>query len=105
MRTKAPGYLKIASERIIKLLSEADSEFKEHHELSKRYVYIARKISMKYKVKFTSDQKKLFCKKCNSYLRNGVTSRVRLEHGKIVTTCLGCGNMRRILYKKSTKKK
>jgi ribonuclease P protein subunit RPR2 len=100
MRTKAPGYLKIASERISKLLSEADSGFKEHPELSKRYVYLARKISMKYKIKFTPEQKKLFCKKCNSYLRNGVSSRVRLEHGKIVTTCLGCGAMKRVLYKK-----
>jgi ribonuclease P protein subunit RPR2 len=90
----------IALERINKLFVEAESSFKEHPELSKRYISLARKLSTRYKVKFTKDQKKLFCKKCDSYLKIGVNSRVRLEHGKLVQTCLECKGVRRTVYKK-----
>lgn len=90
----------IALERIKKLFSEAESSFKEYPEFSKRYVEMARKLSTRYKVKFTPDQKKSFCKNCNAYLKNGVNSRIRLEHGKIVQTCMDCKNVRRTMYKK-----
>lgn len=92
------SHQRIAEERISKLLREAESCFKEDPKLSKRYVELARKIAMKYKIRFTKQQKGLFCKKCNAYLKTGVNSRTRLEHGKIVTTCLECKNVRRMSY-------
>src|SRR5689334_13558023 len=82
---------KIVVERIDKLFCEAESSFKEHPDLSKRYVVMARKLSTKYKVKFNSSQKKSFCKNCNAYLKNGVNSKIRLTSGRIVQTCLECG--------------
>ncbi|HYD03557.1 MAG TPA: ribonuclease P [Alphaproteobacteria bacterium] len=91
--------------RISKLFSEAEVMFKDHPELSKRYVVLARKLSTRYKVKFTSAQKKLFCKKCNSYLKNGINSRVRLTSGKLVQTCLVCNAVKRMDYRKSPAKK
>jgi ribonuclease P protein subunit RPR2 len=90
----------IAIDRIRKLFEQAELSFEEHPELSKRYVVLARKLSTRYKVKFTKDQKKMFCKDCDSYLKNGINSRVRLEHGRIVQTCLDCKAVKRTVYKK-----
>jgi ribonuclease P protein subunit RPR2 len=90
----------IVVSRISKLFSEAEAMFKDHPELSKRYVILARKLSTRYKVKLNASQKRLFCKKCNSYLKNGVNSRVRLTSGKLVQTCLLCKAVKRMDYKK-----
>jgi len=99
-RDKSFSQQKIAYERIGKLFEQADSLFKEHPELSKRYVILARKLSTRYKMRFTPEQKRLFCKKCDAYLKIGVNSRVRLVHGKRVQTCLECMAVRRMVYKK-----
>ena len=99
-RDKSFAQQNIALDRIKKLFVEAESSFREHPELSKRYVVLARKLSTRYKVKFTKEQKRLFCKGCNAYLKTGVNSRVRLEHGKLVRTCLECKHVRRTVYKK-----
>jgi ribonuclease P protein subunit RPR2 len=90
----------IASDRIKKLFVEAESSFKEYPNLSKRYVVLARKLSTRYKVRLTTEQKRLFCKNCSAYLKSGVNSRTRLEHGKLVRTCLECKAVRRTIYKK-----
>ena len=99
-RDKSFNQQKIACERIEKLFEQAEEVFKEHPKLSNRYVALARKLSTRYKVRFTAEQKRKSCKKCDSYLKNGVTSRVRLTKGKMVLTCLVCGNARRLIYKK-----
>jgi len=99
-KDKSFNQQEIASDRIRKLFEQAELSFTEHPELSKRYVVLARKLSTRYKVKFTREQKKFFCKNCNAYLKNGVNSRIRLEHGKIVQTCLECKGVRRFVYKK-----
>jgi ribonuclease P protein subunit RPR2 len=99
-KDKSFAQQKIALERITKLFEQAELSFKEHPELSSRYVVLARKLSTRYKVKFTSGQKRMFCKKCDAYLKNSINSRVRLVHGRLVLTCLECKNVRRMLYKK-----
>jgi len=103
-KDKSFNQQKIAAERIVKLFIQAEESFMEHPELSKRYVEMARKLSTRYKVRFNSEQKKISCKNCNAYLKNGINSRIRLEHGKIVQTCLECKNVRRMIYKKNKKK-
>ena len=97
---KPASHQRIARERMTELLKQADVVFKEHPALSKRYVTIARKISMKYKVPFSKDQKKFFCKKCDAYLVPGKNSTIRLSNGHMVIRCIECGNIRRIVYKK-----
>lgn len=99
-KDKAFNQKNIALERIAKLFFEAEQSFREHPQLSKRYVEMARKLATRYKVKFNAEQKKLSCKKCNAYLKEGINCRVRLERGKIARTCLECGNVRRIVYRK-----
>jgi ribonuclease P protein subunit RPR2 len=100
MRQDRDNFQRIAAERIIKLFSQAEDSFREHPELSKRYVVLARKLSTRYKVRLTPSQKRLFCKNCNSYLKNGINCRVRLERGKLVQTCLECKSVKRTVYKK-----
>jgi len=104
MRQNKDNFQRIASERIVKLFNQAESSFKGHPELSRRYVYLARKIATRYKVRFTKDQKGLFCKNCDAYLKNGINSQTRIVKGRIVRTCLECKHVRRTSYKKPSKK-
>ena len=90
---------KIALERIEVLFKEAKNMFKEDSKLSDRYVQLARKIAMKYKVKIPSKFKRRICKNCHKYLVPGKNCRVRTHKGHIVYYCLKCKNFMRIGYK------
>jgi ribonuclease P protein subunit RPR2 len=96
---KPISHQRIAKERIVELFNQAEQQFKEYPELSRRYVVLARKIAMKFKIRFSRDQKKLFCKNCNAYLKQGVNSSIRLVNGHIVLRCKECGNVRRFVYR------
>ncbi|MFC1648734.1 ribonuclease P protein component 4 [Nanoarchaeota archaeon] len=94
---------KIAKERIEKLFLEADeaSDFA----YGDRYVEMARKLSMKYKVRIPSKLQKKFCKTCYKYLRPGVNCRVRTRLGKVVYFCYACKNYMRFPFVKEQKQK
>jgi len=98
-KDKQEQFRKIALERVEKLFSEADSMFKEDAKLANRYVSLARKIAMKYRVNIPTKLKRKFCKHCYSYLRPGVNSRVRLYKSKVIIYCSNCKNYTRIPYK------
>ncbi len=89
-RKKPNRFTEIAQTRILELFKQAEIRFKKYPEFSDRYVEIARKISMKYKVKIPGELKKRFCKNCHKYLVHGVNCRVRLTGNKVVYTCLSC---------------
>ncbi len=91
---------KIASERIEKLFSEAEASFKDDFKLSDRYVEMARKISMKFKVRIPSSLKRRFCKHCHAYLKQGVNCRVRLSAKQVVYHCDACNRFMRFGYRK-----
>lgn len=114
-RSRKQGYnkkrkeqIEIATERIKKLFSEAAIVFKkdskEGPKLANRYVHLARKMAMKFKIKFTSAQRRRFCKHCYSYLVYSVNSRVRLKDKKLVYYCKNCKKYTRIPYKNKLKK-
>jgi len=69
-------------------------------ELADRYVYIARKISMKYLVPIPNEYKRCFCKHCYCYLLPDVNSRFRIKNGKIIIFCKDCKKYTRIPFKK-----
>ena len=96
---------KIAKRRIIRLFTLAENyALSGRLKLSDRYVYLARKISMKYLVPIPKEFKRRFCKHCYGYLLPNVNSRVRINKGKIVTYCFNCKKYSRIpLNKKSIK--
>jgi len=91
-RKKPSDQLRIAEERIVELFKQAE-DANQHY--ANRYVEIARKIAMKYKLKMPSELRKRFCKKCGSYLRQGVNCRVRTRDGKLVYYCVNCNSFMR----------
>ena len=90
---------KIAKGRIEVLFKQAKETFKEDPKLSDRYVYLARKIAMKYKVKVPSRIQRRFCKHCYKYLVPSVNCRVRVQRGKVIYYCLSCKKFTRLPYK------
>jgi len=97
-RKKPAIHREIALERIKELFEQAELRFKKSPELSDRYVELARKIAMKYKVKMPRELKRRFCKHCYKYLMPGVNSRVRLTEKKVVYYCNFCKKYMRFPY-------
>ncbi len=84
----------IALERIEKLLQMAEKTKLEDYELSRRYVVLARKIAMKYRIRIPKNLRN-FCKKC-LYPYRSDRLRVRVRKNRVIITCLNCGYTRRI---------
>ena len=82
--------LKIAKRRIDFLFKLAKEYFKEDNRLSNKYVKMARRIAMKYKIRLPSSMKKRLCSNCHSYLVPGVNCRVRIHKHRIIYYCIGC---------------
>jgi len=82
--------VKIAKRRIDFLFNLAKEHFKEDSRLSDKYVNMARRIAMKYKIKLPSANKKKMCKNCHKYLVPGVNCRVRLSKHRLIYYCLSC---------------
>jgi ribonuclease P protein subunit RPR2 len=98
---KSKWQQEIAKERIQILFSLAEKELKKHPERSRRYVELARKIGLRYNIRFPRELKRKFCKKCNSLLIPGLTSRIRIDSKKKILTvkCLKCEKIYRYPYK------
>ena len=92
---------KIAAERIEYLLDMADNVKFKDYELARRYVELARKISLKYRIRLKK-KKYRFCKKC-LYPYRSDKIRVRISKGVVRITCLNCGYTRRIPIKSKKK--
>ncbi len=93
----------IAEQRVAELFKQAENMFEKNKSLSIRYITLARKITLKYKISLTRDQKLRYCKNCLTYLKLGKNSRIRVINGKIILNCLDCGNIRRFGYKNAKK--
>jgi ribonuclease P protein subunit RPR2 len=89
---------KIAEERIQRLFELAEQNFHDHPTRTHRYVTLARLISMRYRVRFTRDEKRKICKHCYHYLVPGNNCRIRLKGQTVLTTCLNCGKQSRYPY-------
>jgi ribonuclease P protein subunit RPR2 len=96
MRGKPISQIKIARERI-KILGElAIKRAKEGDiELANRYIYLARKIGMRYNVRLPKDLKRRYCKYCYKFLLPGKTSQHRMKHGILTVKCLNCNGIMR----------
>ena len=99
MRKKQKEWSKdMAYERIIRLFELARIEFIKHPERSDRYVRLARRIGMRYRVRMPQEFKRQICRHCHAYLVQGVTARTRLQGTHVTTTCIACGKQMRIPY-------
>ena len=90
----------IAKERVKILFQQAEEVFSKNKSLANRYVTLARKISMKEKIRIPLELKRKFCKHCYKFMMPGVNSRVRTRDGKVIISCLECKKFTRILTKK-----
>ncbi len=89
----------IALSRIHELFSQAEITFKKNHQLADRYIQLARRISMRTKVRIPSSLKRRFCKHCHHYLQPGVNCRVRTRNKKAVYYCLDCRHYMRFILR------
>ncbi|MEK6953212.1 MAG: ribonuclease P protein component 4 [Nanoarchaeota archaeon] len=90
----------IARERIETLFREAKQTSKKDLGLANRYVTLARKISMKYKVKIPLVYKRFICKYCYYYLIPGKTLRARVKNKKLIYYCTNCKKIKRYPFSK-----
>ena len=96
----------VARVRIETLLKLAGSESTKNPERAKRYVELAGKIGTRYNVRFSKQEKILFCKECNSFY-TGTNLKVRLNPKTKAAEyeCLKCGRVSRHGYSKKPVKK
>lgn len=99
----------IALSRIERLFDLAIKMLDSRPDLSQRYVEIARRISMRTKVRIPREKRLLICRHCKRFIFPGVSARVRLQprrESHIVITCLYCGkHMRRPLRRQVVEEK
>ena len=101
MRVPKKLLAKIAKERIERLFQLAEENARTHPERSKRYVRLARRIAMKYRVRIPRQWKRRFCKKCGTFWVPGENLIVRLKpkpQPHVEYICLECGARYRIPY-------
>jgi len=89
---KNPRIQRIAKERIYELFDLAEQSDSEY---SDKYVNLARKISMRYKVPIPKELKRRFCKHCYRFFVPGVNLRVRVNEKGVIYTCLSCNKQSR----------
>ncbi len=90
-----PAKKKIATERMEILIDNAISNAKLNPKLAQRQASLARKLSMRHKVRMPYVLRMLFCKKCKSFIAPGINSKIRLGRTSIKSiriTCKFCGH-------------
>lgn len=94
--------MSIALERIKILFEMAEKKAsKEEMELADRYVELARKIGMKAEEGIPQENRRSFCRECNSLLKPGLNCTVRInsKRKEILHTCENCENTERYGFK------
>jgi len=101
-RKKPQGWIKIAKERIDILFGEARKSASTHPKRANRYVSIARKLGMRYKVRIPAKHRRAFCHKCGVYLLPGSNVKIRTNPRtkSVEYFCLTCNKVNRYSYKK-----
>jgi ribonuclease P protein subunit RPR2 len=100
-RLKGSEITDIAEKRIGSLMKmSAEQASFGDIDLARRYVDIARRISMRTKTKIPKEH--IYCKACLTPMAQG-TFTVRLRNHKIIMRCAECGNVKRIPYLREQK--
>jgi len=77
------------------LLELSASTAREDLDLAKEQAALARKLMLKYNIRFGWDLKRFYCHGCKELMVPGVNARVRLARGMVLTTCANCGHVNR----------
>jgi len=95
-RPDRTGNSEIAGVRIEKLMGMAKHQASYGDlDLARRYVDLARRISMRTKTKIPKGH--IYCKACLAPMTPG-TFTVRLRHHKVIMRCTECGSIKRNPY-------
>lgn len=100
MQNKAE-FQAMAQERIAVLFGEADAAAKEGNlQRANRYIFLARKLSMKFSVRLSHEQRRKFCHKCYKYLLPGknLTVKINPKTQSVEYLCKECGSITRYPY-------
>lgn len=94
---KKPQWMRrLAAERIDILLDRAKRTVRGAPDLARRYVWLARRIGMRYLLPLGARRRRSICTHCHLPMVHGQTARVRIKRGKVVRTCLSCGTIIRL---------
>ncbi len=91
----------LAAQRMRLLLRMADEVYPWEPELGLMYGDLARRISLRTKVKIPQEWRWRYCKRCGSFLYPGINADVRVRERRfphLVIRCRLCGGIRRIPY-------
>jgi ribonuclease P protein subunit RPR2 len=71
-------------------------------ELAKKQAELARRLLLKFNLRFDRGLKRYYCRGCKQLIIPGVNTRVRLGHGTTILrlTCSGCGHVNRMLIRR-----
>ena len=102
-RGKPEKWLRIAKERIKILFEQAEIRPRK----ADRYVFLARKIAMKYNLRIPSNLKRKFCHKCYHFFRTSKDYAVRTnsQTKAVEYKCKKCGGVTRYGYSKEKRRK
>jgi ribonuclease P protein subunit RPR2 len=97
---RTAAMIRAAQERIQDLFSLAELEARRAPpNLSQRYVVLARRVGMRYNVRLLREYRDVYCRGCSMFWVEGLSVRTRLRSGRRSQTCLGCGRIRRTVFK------
>ena len=85
-----PIVYKIAMERMQIIIDNAISNARTDPKLSQRQASIARRISSKYKIRMPYHLRMVFCKKCKSFIAQGLNARIRLGRTSVKSIRISC---------------
>tara|TARA_B100001750_G_C15291832_1_gene487726 strand:- start:431 stop:742 length:312 start_codon:yes stop_codon:yes gene_type:complete len=80
----------IATKRMKILYNNAVLSARNNPELAQRQALIAKKISMKFKIKMPFELHSSFCKKCKKFIVPNISSRVRVGQNNVKSICITC---------------
>ncbi len=84
------------------LLESSVKTSREDLALATRQADLARKVMLRYNIRFDYSLKRFVCRGCKKLIVPGVNARVRLGHGKpafLRVTCMMCGHTSRKILK------
>ncbi len=90
-----PNRKEIGVERMRILIQNAINNGRENPKLSQQQALLARKISMRQKIRMPYELRMNFCKKCKYFIIPGINSRIRLGRTSLKSiriTCNFCGH-------------
>ena len=87
-----------AGEVAQRLLELSVSEAAKNPELAKRQADLARRVMLRFNVRFGWDLRRFYCHGCKKLMVPGMNARVRIAGGRpkvVRVTCLVCGHVNR----------